>query len=412
MKLFSLLIAVCFVFVECIPVFAVDMNKELIEDIGNFTENVEKYDHIKLKINEEKDNYILKEEYEGLEQYLNENGVYDREIRECFSEEELEQLSSFKLSNMEVMTAYYIVIEDDEDQEDGDKIENQQMIRLTDGEVDLYIGEKYYGEKNNFKNKLEDRISSEKGKKKISDKLFEKIGLKTVDVYADDYNFSLGGGNETMLKKTLYVCRVSNDYVYLKVTCDWETMPVNRGMDYIEINLTNCMYLSGAPMPKGCISGMRYTFSQVADGYAGSPHEEEIECVNLERVYSNVIKNNQFRTTDKVIIIGINLTDDENYLKNNGNVYDKKVVEELVYINFYVKFISSDCTQIEINPVYTHTKKGYWTLNFSQISQLLVEVANGNIMSIVFTDDLGHKIAPQKVISGSPYYFVVTPYYK
>ena len=71
LKLFSLLIAVCFVFVECIPVFAVDMNKELIEDIGNFTENVEKYDHIKLKINEEKDNYILKEEYEGLEQYLN-----------------------------------------------------------------------------------------------------------------------------------------------------------------------------------------------------------------------------------------------------------------------------------------------------------------------------------------------------
>ena len=125
-----------------------EINRELIndgEEYNDFYEMKDNYEFVSDKVEDE-----IRESSEDIhndvvEEYLNENGIFDDEIADIYGDDDIEQLELFgeeDLEDISIQVEYYAVadIAEEECKNESD------MVKLSDDQVDKYIGEKYYNE--------------------------------------------------------------------------------------------------------------------------------------------------------------------------------------------------------------------------------------------------------------------------
>ena len=209
------------VYVNIGNVYADENNKIVQNYINNrnlFNNKEKEYKYVDKKVDKEKKKHstVAKKE---VEEYLNENGIFDEDIKGLFSEKELRELKCEDLINSEIYVSYYAV-EDTEELEDI-SIENKEMVELSDEQVNKYLAQKYFSKDTDLYNELENEFEAKKEKKKKSynDKFLEAIGVKPIEVYAiNSEGYSVGGNsdkdNPSMLKKDVDCNTERKEWIY------------------------------------------------------------------------------------------------------------------------------------------------------------------------------------------------------
>ncbi|MBQ3545609.1 MAG: hypothetical protein IJA34_11605 [Lachnospiraceae bacterium] len=198
-----------------------------------FSQDRKKYDNINRKIEEEIESNtdILDED---IEKYLNENGVYDREIEQI---KDVGYMSGLDKEDIQIFSAYYSV-KDNPEKADV-PITDDEMEQLSSKEINELFGNIYYGQNKDISGKKEK--SSKNG---LLDKFLTVIGIKPINAYAavlDDED----GSRETYLKKLMiiYSKKVNGVECYEVIYFStWETMPKYRNVDVVSLYWANAKW--------------------------------------------------------------------------------------------------------------------------------------------------------------------------
>ena len=127
-------------------VYAFTYKKDDKKDISKrnvFKEKSSEYKNVDKKVKREKQKHSTVANKE-VEDYLNENGVFDEDIKGLFTDAELKELDCKDFINAEIYITYYAV-EDTEELTDA-PIDEKTMIELSDEQVDKYMAQKYFSE--------------------------------------------------------------------------------------------------------------------------------------------------------------------------------------------------------------------------------------------------------------------------
>lgn len=384
---------------------------ETDEEFSDFSEIKDDYEYIGNKVEDEVNQSSGIIENEELEIYLNENGVFDEEIEDIYSHEEIEELNEAieeNMENLQIHVEYYAGNDTEENVENIEDVENttieESMIRLTDEEVNMYIAESCYGIETNLNESLSERMDNEDADNEdnsdinLGEEIMSTIGLAPQTVYASaDYERTQSAGgqgatNKTMLKKTVQVYKVSEKTAKTHVTYTWEIMPVNRGVDAMKIGLSG-LITDGSKEA----SGKHKIVQKVWDGPLGCASKVERYNNDLKLINAGTLGNNEFKLKGDSVWIAAELRNNEDMLKSNGDVYKRKVLSEIVDVSFYCDIINS---RVWITPEYRHTIEGGVTYSLVDLARIVVSAANEDIKGIAFVLASGKKVSPSSEMSG------------
>ena len=324
------------------------------ENSGNFTNNMEDYEYIEQKVDEElkEDTGLLEPE---IEEVLNEQGVFDNEIGQ-YSEEYIDALNEAEPEDIEVQAQYY-QIEDTEELE-GMPVSEEELIPASEEEVNEYLAEEYY----------EEDIEEETDSSSVVGQILENIGIKPIEVKAETQ--SKGGQsdkkNKTMLKKTI-ICtrdkskdRKGKQYIYVHAIFKWDKMPKYRELDTIAMTWDNSYY-DYEYEKKTSVSHFwtKHQYDYRTDVSNGKTVNNSIKgkSVNMkENANYNILKNNQYYLDNDGIRIAVKLhKDTEKGLTSIPYTRAKEYSCEGVGIILYLSK-SAKNKKVVFYPYYKHIK--------------------------------------------------------
>lgn len=211
------------------------------EDEVTIFEEAKDEKYVNKKVEEEKKNKTELLDNKT-ERYLNENGLFDEEI-EKLDDKTLDELMKSPNKEIQVYTTFYEYIEPDEDNSDADDnsenetvkssddtvISESSLVELTTDEINAVIAEKYYD--------VDISEMEEKDDNTVLDDVLEAIGIKPVNVYAEEGKNSTSNAKNmqgSYLKKSILIVpkKLGNKQYYKLITnYTWLTMPENRMLD-------------------------------------------------------------------------------------------------------------------------------------------------------------------------------------
>lgn len=372
------------------------MGKDVFEVNNNcgFTENKEDYYYIDKKVKKEKKSVTGKLD-KDIEEKLNENGVFDEEINSS-NESELEDLRSADADTMQIYTQYYAI--DDREELKDKKVEESDMIELSEEQADEYISQKYYGKKTDLYSELEERMEkSESRNESNSIGILETIGIQLgivpITVLAETQ--SKGGksdkSNPTMLKKIMVVSRVKDTKkIVVLARYIWDEMPKYRELDSISLDWDNAKYVSGEVH-----AYHKWTHVQYYNNMHGDPAEGyKKENKSVEMKYNAnpaILKNNQYHIRNGYMCAAADLHNDKT---TTINTYRKKVSK---YYNEEVSFsvyLKRTAKTVYFYPYYEHTKT---TMDLVKVA---LGVVDGGKLSTVYSLTSGEVYKVEKAYSG------------
>lgn len=289
----------------------------------------------------------------NVENYLNENGVFDEELKDI---SDIKNLNNIEPENIQVFTGYFAVSDTKEDE--GIPVTDEELVMLDSKEVDSLLGNIYYDEENEI---IKNKVSH----KSLSEKVLMSIGLKPVDVYA--WSESKGGGSVTYLKKTLmaYSWKIDGEEcVRIIYSTVWTTMPEYRNIDVVSLYWTNATYENFLEeyvlveqycdyKKVHCYDGINGKNKQVAE-------ERELGPIFFD-YYPNPmdLKKSQYFITSHGIVCAVKLHEDS----DDRLCFEQRVFTQKLYTNENI--IMSMYLQKEANkrdmtlyPYYQHYKSG------------------------------------------------------
>jgi len=373
-------------------VYAFTYKKNDKKDISKrnvFKEKSSEYKNVDKKVKREKQKHstVAKKE---VEDYLNENGVFDEDIKGLFTDAELKELDCKDFINAEIYITYYAV-EDTKELTDA-PLDEKTMIELSDEQVDKYMAQKYFSEDTGLYEELENEFQTRKDKKKKSmgDKFFEAIGVKPIEVYAQKVSGkSLGGvddkKNPSMLKKVWLATQgKKNGYIKVKFEAIWTEMPKHRNLDIVKVEWDRAEYLRS-----GVYSSVRVKhFWDEKIEYVsttGKKTEKNSYSKNVSYVASKEqLKNNEYHIRSEFIYAAIELHSDAGgYSTSNMQDVNTYVVNEGITFNFYVK-PNEGAEYVDFYLDYLHTIE-----NTDGLSVIIQTVAGGGLSFIPALYDWG-----------------------
>ena len=161
------------------------------QNYSNINEIKDEFEFIGDKIDEEIENDSGVFENDKIEKFLNENGVFDEDIQSIYNEEEISELNEFDQDDIDNMSVYveYYAVPDMDITEESENLDNYEMIRLTDEQVDMYMAEKYFEVNTELDEQIQEKIEENYDEQRegdsISDKVLTAIGVKPITVYAE-----------------------------------------------------------------------------------------------------------------------------------------------------------------------------------------------------------------------------------
>lgn len=346
----------------------------------SFVKSRGSYTHINKKLEEEASDFTGKLD-KKVEKLLNEKGIFDDELERC-SEQSLEELEKYVDENSIVYVAYYAV--DDSEQLKEEPVKEEEMILLTDKQVNEYLGEKYYGIKTNLKEELTKKFEkTNKDKHSISESLMGAVGIGVEDAYAK--TIAKGGksdkNNPTMLKKTLVISEL-NDGKHLHVWFNfmWTEMPEYRELDSVSLSWDGAYYdFSDSYSSKTAVS---HTWSHESYNITNGKKNDYKYSQEQKQVIAKgnpaVLKADQYHIRSNYICCAIELHDDK--MSGNGRNYYKNdnYLNEAVTMVVYLKK-EKGYGGVIFYPYYLHAKSNYDWLSVA------ISIAEKGLLSAVYT---------------------------
>ncbi|MBQ3545611.1 MAG: hypothetical protein IJA34_11615 [Lachnospiraceae bacterium] len=365
-----------------IPNFEVsadEINKSRKNEESIFSKDREKFKNINKKIKEEMESHtdLLDED---IEIYLNENGVYDREIEKIKG---VEYMSGLNKEDIQIFSAYYSV--EDNPQKTDVPITDGEMQPLSGEEINNLIGNIYYGENNDI-SKKEEKIN----KDGVFDKFLTAVGIKPVEAYAAVYE--AGGDNESYLKKTMivYSKKVNGKECYEVIYFStWETMPKYRNVDVVSLHWANATwqpYLNSNVVVKQNWDVKRFYFNSLL--FKEVLKDESYTTMFEEHSNPDNLKSSQYFISEKGIVAVLDLHDDIIKSFNVLGIQNHDITtysnEELV-IQLYLEKDKYKDTVI-FYPYYQHYKNSYNVKSVTMsIIGAIVGGINKNAISVVYS---------------------------
>ena len=268
------------------------------------------------------------------------------------------------MKNSEIYISYYAV-EDKEELKDA-PIEENEMIELSDEQINEYLGEKYFSEKTNLFDELEKEFETrrEKKDKTYIDKFLEAIGVKPIDVYAAIKNSGSWGGiedenNKCMLKKVWVISKDSScKFIKVRLQAIWTKMPKYRSLDSVVVEWDYASYYPcEGKYSKVVVTHFWDEQIKYNDGTKRvySPVRQSKTMKSVGGQYS--VKNNQYHVNEKNIVAAIDLHDDyEGYDSKTMTDISTCYLNEGITFTFYVK---PNYKVVNFNLHYIHIKVKY-----------------------------------------------------
>lgn len=394
-KSLIMVVAILLASMESLPVMAsldteciqeIIKQQEEFRNIGEFityTENKSDYKYIEKKINIESGNDILDKRHHEIEEFLNDSGVFDEEIDLHFTEEMLNELEETKIDNISIMSAYYAVDDSCTDEDTSNEKEilgENNMVRLDEQEVNKYLAQKYFEKETDIYDEMAKKLekSFEKSKEiSLKDKIMQAIGIEPIEVFAESH----GGGNVTMLKKTVIAYKVDTKYARVQVWFDWTDMPNNRNLDTIGIKIYSGQYERDASKNYDKVTARHEYYKIVKDGPIGCKGKKDKVSYDMKNSSSQTLQDGEYHAVSNGITAAVKLVSNESKLKPNGDVYSEEIRGESVYFNFYVRLVSLNKNYLEVDPTYLHVKKQASILKLAKVT---IDLAKGNVLNVVF----------------------------
>lgn len=340
-------------------VYALEI-ESIEEDSENFTQNMEDYEYIEQKVDDElkEDTGLLVPE---IEKTLNEQGVFDSEIGQ-YSEEYMDALNKAEPEDIEVQAQYYEI--EDTEALKGAPVSEGELVPASEEVINEYLAEEYYEE---------DIEEEETEDSSIIEQVLENIGVKPIEVKAETQ--SKGGQNDkknkTMLKKTI-ICtkdkgksKKKKPYIYVHAIFKWDKMPKYRELDTISIKWDNATY-DYAYEKNTSVSHFwtKHQYDYRTDVSNGRIVNNSIkgESVNMkENANYNILKNNEYYLDNEGIRCAVKLhKDTEKGLRDIPYTRAKEYSCEGVGIILYLRK-SVKANVVVFYPYYKHiqTKKDW-----------------------------------------------------
>ena len=381
-----------------------EINRELIndgEEYNDFYEMKDNYEFVSDKVEDE-----IRESSEDIhndvvEEYLNENGIFDDEIADIYGDDDIEQLELFgeeDLEDISIQVEYYAVadIAEEECKNESD------MVKLSDDQVDKYIGEKYYNEDTTLDEEINEelygKIETSEENKSICDKVLMAIGVEPITAYAETKTYQ---GN-CMLKKVV-TCYKQNDVIYANfiAVAIWDTMPEVRDLDAIVLYFGKSgQYESGALNNNNCIEVTHFFNEKIWYG----PNETFIDngrvIAKMSKTTNEVIKNNQYNCCDGNVRMAIRLHPSENMIDQYGNVYKSEIEKEGVRCKTHVRLMELDKKSLSMKLEYLHK-----TVTVDVVGTV-ISLSDGNPIKALFVFLNDNRASIQYKVSGVQKYFV------
>ena len=365
-----------------------------------FYEYKDDYEYVSQKVDQEVENKELSSEYSEVEEYLNQNGVFDDEIEDIYDEDKLDDLKNMDEITDAYVSVQYYAVDDLEQNEDGEEdedvtLDQADMVQLTDEQVDMHIAEKYYGEETDLYKELEDELEEQKtdneeGHESIVDDVLESIGLKPMEVYAETQTKQ----GKSILKKIVTCTKSRGDYVNTNVTVVWDTMPQNRKLDSIGVLFDNGQYERDATGDLKEITVKHfYTWTKTRK-YVNETVGSKKYIQYMTKSSSEALQNNQYRTENNKIYFAMKLHSDDNYLGNDGYAYTEKITKEGLSCDLYVRLTTLNKQFLGAYIEYMHLKKG-----LNPIETIISLADNANI-TVIYRIINGQDIQYEYDLSG------------
>ncbi|MDE5782495.1 MAG: hypothetical protein K2I03_13625 [Lachnospiraceae bacterium] len=288
-----------------------------VKDFSTFTKNKSDYQNIEKKIDMESQNDIFGDKYHDAEKFLNDAGIFDEELELHFTENKLDELEDIGLENISIMSAYYVVDESVIQKNSNigrESIDAAQMFQLNEQQVDEYFAEKYFERKTD---------------------IYKKVSI---------------------LKKTIMVYEADMGYARLQAWFDWSDMPSERDLDFVKIRIEYGQYERDASGDYGQVTAKHQYYKLVKDGAVGTEVEKKKVSFDIVDSLAVDLKDGEYNALDHMFKAAVDLGDNKNELKSDGNVYSEEIIGESVFIDYYVRLISAnaDVDYLEVEPLYIH----------------------------------------------------------
>lgn len=382
-----------------------EISRELIsegEEYSDFPELREEYKFVDNKVEEEINNSSGEINNDVVEEYLNENGIFDDEIASVYSDDDIEQLELYNeedLENISVQVGYFAVA--DVSNEEASQIEND-MVKLSDEQVDMYLSEKYYNQDTSLDKELnqelfgEDKFSDDDS---ICDKFLTEIGIKPITTYAESQTKQ---GN-CMLKKVV-TCYKQTDGNYATViaVAIWDSMPSVRDLDAIGLNFGRSgQYEIDAQNNNNEIEVTHFFNEKLWYGPANKLVLMDNGRVNakMRKTTNQTIKNNEYNCSDGNIKMAIKLHYSEDKILEDGNRYKSLIEKEGVRCKTHVRLMTLSKKSLTMTLDYLHKTDNY------EVVGAIITLAEGNAIKAIFVlaNDNQHK--SNYAVSGVKDYF-------
>ena len=331
-----------------------------------------------------------------IEKKLNENGIFDEEINKS-STNELDTLNGAEMDTIQIYTQYYAV--DDSEELKDKKVEESEMIELTEEETEDYIGYKYYGKKTDLFARLCKKMTKYK-KHNISKEqnwLYRiGTGLGVIPISVSASMQSKGGkddkSNPTMLKKIMIVSQQSGTKKLSVVArYIWTEMPKYRELDSISLSWDNAKYVSG---------DVQVYHKWVYEHYDYYPFKKQkktnyIKKEEFAKMKYNanpaLLKNNQYHVRNGYICAAADLHNDISKTINTRwyvktNYYNEEVC--------FIIQLKRSAKKVIFYPYYEHTKT---TVDLVQVA---LDVMDGGRLSTAYSLTSGKSYKVDKEYSG------------
>ncbi len=380
---------------------------ETDEEFSDFSEIKDDYEYIGNKVEDEINQSSGIIENEELEKYLNENGVFDEDIASLCEEDDIEEFNEITeedIDNMDVSIEYYAVLDEQVD-EQSEEIDDTEMVRLNDEQIEMYIAEKYYGEETALNDELNEKLglNDDENEEGLLDKIAMYTGLQPITVYAETQTKQ---GNH-ILKKIVW-CQKENNSSYVDViaTAVWDTMPANRNLDAIALCFNLGQYEPDATNGHNRLDVIHFWNETKWEGYNASCLNKiysKRQVVKMKLHNSKKLNEDQYSYNSGYIGMAIRLhnSGDDVDTFGTGNVTRVDIQKEGVRCRVYVRLTSLQKKELDIDINYLHTKVTAW-----YFVNVFISAAYGNYINAVIQTINGGQTATKTEQSGSSDGFV------
>lgn len=355
------------------------------EEYSDFCDINDEYEYVADKVEQELSKSSSEINNDEAEKYLNSNGVFDDEIADFYSEEDIEEFENMDTEELEdlMISVSYFAVEDTEDTEEKE-LEDSDMCQLTDEEVNMYLAEKYYNVDMGLDEKVLDRMGEDtdedNNQESVADRIMEGIGLKPVVAYAETQTKQRkSDGTLCMLKKVVTSYKVNEDYAFVQTVLVWDKMPTNRRLDSIVIYYENGQYEFDATGSLSDVEVVHFYTKKIKKGPIGGYTVTSKRIMSHMQETSSVsLKKNQYLLRSTSISMAIKLNTNEDKLLDNGDRYIREIEGEGVRCKMYVRLTSANRKKLIIYPSYLHVKASL------KLTETILSIVDGANVTAVY----------------------------